>query len=84
MTGAVERSRLAAYNLGVTEEGLTVEERLAALERIVDEIVTGAKRLRKKDWRTTIGMFAGDPVIGEIQEEGRKIREADRAQSRGQ
>ena len=65
------------------EKGLTVEERLSALERIVDEIVAGAQRPRRKDWRTTIGMFAGDPLIREIQEEGRKIREADRAQTRG-
>lgn len=66
------------------EEALTVEERLAALERIVDEIVRDAKRPQRKDWRTTVGMFADDPVIRDIQAEGRKIREAGREQSDGQ
>jgi hypothetical protein len=35
----------------------------------------------KKDWRGTIGMFSGDAAMKEIQEEGRKIREADREQA---
>ncbi|HXV64866.1 MAG TPA: hypothetical protein VEK15_29480 [Vicinamibacteria bacterium] len=33
---------------------------------------------KEKDWRGTVGMFANDPVMKEIQEEGRKIREAER------
>src|SRR6516164_7382763 len=39
------------------------------------------KRLKAtsiNDWRSTIGMFAGDPVMKQIIEEGRRIREADR------
>lgn len=54
----------------------TLEEQVAALmERILAPPV-------EKDWRSTIGMFADDPVMREIQEEGRKIREADREQAR--
>jgi hypothetical protein len=30
----------------------------------------------------TLGMFAGDPVMKEIIEEGRRVREQDRQQSR--
>ena len=61
----------------------TLEERVAALERTVAELVArSARDSGKKDWRSTIGMFANDPVMREIDEEGRKIREADREQSR--
>ena len=65
---------------------LTVEERLAALEKMVGEIALSLsqKNPPQKNWRSTIGMFAGDPVMKAIQEEGRKIREADRDQSRTQ
>ncbi len=32
----------------------------------------------RKEWRRTFGVFDGNPVMAEIQEEGRKIREAER------
>ena len=35
---------------------------------------------RKKDWRRTIGMFDGDPIMQEIMAEGRRLREKDRRQ----
>ena len=35
-----------------------------------------------KDWRSTLGMFTGDPVMREIDEEGLKIREAEREEAR--
>lgn len=60
-----------------------LEERVDALERQVAELM---ERILAppptKDWRSTIGMFANDPVMKEIQEEGRKIREAEREQAR--
>jgi hypothetical protein len=59
----------------------TLEERVTTLERqvagLMERILAPAP---EKDWRSTIGMFANDPVMREIQEEGRKIREADREQ----
>ncbi len=55
----------------------TLEERVSALEDAVAALVTGVNR-QKKDWKSTVGMFEGDAVIAEIQEEGRKIREAER------
>jgi len=58
----------------------TLEERVARLERDVDELRRQA-RGRTKDWRRTIGMFDDDPVMKEIIEEGRRIREEDRRQA---
>ena len=57
----------------------TLEERLEALEKTVAEL-TGRSQPgpENKDWRSTVGMFANDPVMKEIQEEGRKIRDAER------
>jgi O-acetylhomoserine/O-acetylserine sulfhydrylase-like pyridoxal-dependent enzyme len=59
----------------------TLEERVTALEDTVAALVTGRGR-QKSDWKSTVGMFEGDAVIAEIQEEGRKIREAERRAAR--
>lgn len=61
----------------------TLEGRVAALEQIVAELVSQSRSAEKKpDWRSTLGMFADDPVMQEIDGEGRCIREADRQQAR--
>ena len=71
----------------------TVEDRLAAMERrltdrlaIIELQLTELKdqvgKVNEKDWRRTIGMFAGDEGMKEFFEEGRKIREADREKAR--
>ena len=58
---------------------LTLEERVTALEEALAHILAqplpGAG---EKNWRSTLGMFADDPVMQAIDEEGRRIREADR------
>jgi hypothetical protein len=54
----------------------TLEERVAVLESKVEQLARGSRR--QKDWRRTLGMFAGDELMKEINAEGRKIREADR------
>ena len=60
-----------------------LEERIAVLERKVAEIeVAIANGERPKDWRRTIGMFAGDEVMGRIIEAGRQWREAERRKAR--
>lgn len=65
----------------------TLEERVAALEHQVAQLsrrlLPGEKLPPEKDWRSTLGMFANDPIMKEIIEEGRKIRELDREQTRG-
>jgi hypothetical protein len=52
-----------------------LEQQVAALMQRVLSPTTG------KNWRTTVGMFDGDALMREIDEEGRKIREADREQA---
>lgn len=60
----------------------TLEERVTVLEETVAQLLSqSAKATGKKDWRSTLGMFADDPVMREIDEEGRRIREADRRQA---
>jgi hypothetical protein len=60
----------------------TLEERVAALEETVARLLSQSDAVvAKKDWRSTLGMFADDPIMQEIDEEGRRIREADRQQA---
>ena len=60
----------------------TLEERVAALEATVAQLLSQSDSVvAKKDWRSTLGMFADDPIMQEIDEEGRRIREADRQQA---
>jgi hypothetical protein len=57
----------------------TLEERVATLEQLVAQLMhTSEKMAREKDWRCTIGMFDGDPIMQEIIAEGRRLREEDR------
>ena len=65
----------ADYNF-LMSMNATLEERVAALESRVEQLARGAQR--QKDWRRTLGMFAGDELMKKINAEGRKIREADR------
>ncbi len=57
-----------------------LEERIIALEEtvatILEKVSTSQSAVR--DWRKTLGMFDNDSLMKEIDEEGRKIREADR------
>jgi hypothetical protein len=61
----------------------TLEQRVSTLEKELAElraVVTNGQG--EKDWRSTIGMFAGDDVMREIFEEALKYREANRRQAR--
>jgi hypothetical protein len=61
----------------------TLEERVAALEQQVRELREAlANGAYQKDWRRTVGMFAGDEVMKRIDEEALKYREADRRKAR--
>jgi hypothetical protein len=58
-------------------------KRVAELERQVRDLRQAVEDSRDgKNWRRTVGMFAGDEVMREIIEEGQKIREADRERAR--
>jgi hypothetical protein len=57
----------------------TLEERVAALEKHVVHLLARLPPLPQPlDWRSTVGMFANDEVMKQIDAAGRKIREADR------
>jgi uncharacterized small protein (DUF1192 family) len=61
----------------------TLEERVAALEKTVARLIAQSNSPGiKEDWRSTVGMFDDDPVMKEIDNEGRKIREEDRRQAK--
>jgi len=52
---------------------------VAALERQVGALLANAPRTgADKDWRRTRGVFTGDDLMGQVFEEGRKIRDAER------
>jgi len=62
----------------------TLEERVTRLEEIVDQFLhskSGFPEPGRHDWRKTFGMFAGDPVMKEIIDAGRRIREQEREQA---
>ena len=57
----------------------TLEDRVAALEQAVAQLMSHSRSTEKKtDWRSVCGMFVDDPAMEEIDEEGHRIREADR------
>lgn len=60
----------------------TLEERVTKLEQLVDALRRKTETAeRPKDWRRTVGMFDGDPIMQEIIEEGRRLRQEDRRQA---
>ena len=59
----------------------TLEERVARLEKRLDDLVqerSSADQLPRKDWRRTVGMFKGDPIMKEILHETLQLREKER------
>jgi hypothetical protein len=61
----------------------TLEERIAALEETLARLLSQSdSAVAKKDWRSTFGMFAGDPIMKEIDEEGRRLRKDEASDAR--
>ena len=59
----------------------TIEERVARLEQLVHQLLLAKSEAAspgRDDWRRTFGMFAGDPVMKDIIDAGRRIREQER------
>lgn len=61
----------------------SLEQRVKELEQTVasltKRLMPGQKPPTTPDWRSSLNVFEpGDPILEEIIEEGRKIREADR------
>ena len=60
----------------------TLEERVAELERLMEELMQkSSDSAKEKNWRRTVGMFDDDPIMKEIIEEGQRLREEDRKQT---
>ena len=55
-----------------------LERRVAALEQAVRRLTEAQSRPADKDWRRSLGMFAGDDVMREINRLGAEHRERDR------
>ena len=65
----------------------TLEERVARLEKRLDELAQGGPAngySPPKDWRRTVGMFKGDPIMKEIIDEALRMREEERRRAREQ
>ena len=62
----------------------SIEERVSRLEHLVDQLLRAGvptSQPGRDEWQKTFGMFAGDPVMKEIIDAGRRIREEDRRQA---
>jgi hypothetical protein len=65
----------------------TLEERVDRLEKRLDELVRenlAIGPIPRKDWRRTVGMFKGDPIMKEILDEALRMREEERRKARDQ
>ena len=61
----------------------TLEARVARLELQMSLIVGGqADQPAADDWKQTVGMFQGDPIVHEMIEHAREMREEDRRRAR--
>jgi hypothetical protein len=59
----------------------TLEERVAHLEQLMEQVLhqqTPELQPGRDDWQRTFGMFAGDPVMKQIIDAGKRIRDDDR------
>jgi hypothetical protein len=61
---------------------LSLEQRVAALERELAVLKSRRGNGRAKDWRRTIGIFTDNPGMKELFTEAMKLREADRRKAR--
>ena len=67
----------------MADSATALEQRVDELEkRVADVLVRLRSSTPEKDWRSTLGVFSNDSVMKEIDEEGRKIRAAEREEAR--
>jgi hypothetical protein len=63
----------------------TLEARVARLEQQVKLLIGGRtdeSQPTADDWKQTVGMFRGDPIVEEMIQESQRIREEDRSHAR--
>jgi hypothetical protein len=65
----------------------TLEERVARLEQRLDDLA-GSKatsvQVPARDWRRTVGMFRGDPIMKQVIDGALRLREEERQLAREQ
>lgn len=61
----------------------SVEERLLGLEKQLRDVLTKLQPNSLPGWRSSLGMFDDRPLMCKIDEEGRRIREAERDEAAG-
>lgn len=61
---------------------LTIEQRVAVLERELSDMKSRGGNGRVKDWRRTVGVFTDNPQMKELFAEAMKLRAADRRKAR--
>jgi len=62
---------------------LSLEDRVAVLEREFAQFKSQPNHVRVKDWRRTIGIFTDNTDMKELFAEAMKLRAADRRKSSG-
>jgi hypothetical protein len=68
------RFRSEAGTLRPMSSSATLEDRVNALEVTVRRILSEDRRDMEHNWRRAVGMFAGDDLMKEIDQQGAKIR----------
>ena len=65
----------------------TLEERVARLEQRMDDLAASKATSFQppaKDWRRTVGMFRGDPIMKQVIDGALRLREEERQLAREQ
>ena len=65
----------------------TLEERVARLEQRIDDLAGSQAtsfQVPAKDWRRTVGMFRGDPIMKQVIDGALRLREEERQLAREQ
>jgi hypothetical protein len=57
---------------------LTLESLAKRVEALETALAVKETQRSPKDWRKAVGLFAGSDFMKQVDEEGRRIREADR------
>jgi hypothetical protein len=63
----------------------SLEARVGRLEQQMSLLIGGRadeSQPAADDWKQTIGMFRGDPIVGEMIDQSRRMREEDRRRAR--
>jgi hypothetical protein len=60
---------------------LTLESLAKRVEALERALLRKPALTRSKDWRRVVGMFGDSEFMRQVDEEGRKIREAERAEA---